>query len=265
MPITLPERPLKLSRKARTGYLAAYLGALVLIAIGAFLMVWEAGDLQRDWKISRNPVVVDGEVRDGECTTRKAIFTDCEGHLVYAVDGTQYETDVALMFVDIHTGDYMVNIVRSADEPQLATMSIGIDKLWNRLGLFGFLMLCTVGGGLVLLWQGAQNMRAASILARPAAFSAIPVSIESAAKSGKRTNYTIRDPAGRRPKKKFIASFRRNEEPFLVETDRGVVGVAVKHPASPVPILLDSELKRLDLTPEERDAAVAALRGPAVR
>lgn len=262
MPITLPERPLKLSRKARPGYVAAYLGGVLLLGIGAFLVVWQIGGLQRDWKISRNPVVVDGEVRDGECTTRKGIFTDCEGHLSYAVDGTQYETDVALMFVDMHSGDYMVDIVRSGDEPQLATMSIGIDKLWNRLGLFAFLTLCTVGGGLVLMWQGARNMRAASILSSPARFSAIPVSVDSATKSGKRTNYTIRDPAGRRPKAKFIASFRANEEPLLVQNDKGeLVGVAVRHPASPVPVLLDSEMKRLDLTPDERAAAVASLRG----
>lgn len=263
MPITLPERPLKLSRKARPGYVAAYLGGILLLVIGTVIMVWQADGLQRDWKISRNPVVVeDGDVRNGECTTRKGIFTDCEGHLSYVVDGKPYETDVALMFVDIHSGDYLVDIVRSGDAPQLATMSIGIDKLWNRLGLFAVLMLFTLGGGLVLMWQGARNMRAASVLSRPTRLSAIPVSVESATKSGRRTNYTIRDPAGRRPKAKFIASFRSNEEPLMLQNDKGeVFGVAVKHPATPVPVLLDSELKRLDLTPEERMAATASIPG----
>jgi hypothetical protein len=257
MPVPLPDRPLKLSRAARPRYLGAYFGAIVLIAIGAFLMVWEAGDLQRDWKISRNPVVVDGDVQDGKCTTRKAIFTDCEGHLVYAVDGKSYETDVALMFVDLHTGDYMVDIVRSGDAPQLATMSIGIDKLWNRIGLFAFLMLCTVGGGLALLWQGARNMRASSMLAHPAKLAAIPVAIDSAAKSGRRVNYTFRNPSGRRPKAKFIGSFRSGEAPLMISNERGeLFGVAVTHPSTPVPVLLDSGLQRLDLSPEERAAAL---------
>jgi len=263
MPITLPERPLKLSPKARPGYIVAYLSGILLLALGVFLMAWETEGLQRDWKISRNPVVVDdGDVQDGECKTRKAIFTDCEAHLVYMADGTQYETDVALMFVDFNTGDYMVDIIRSGDDPALATMSIGIDKLWNRLVVFTLLMLLMIGGGLLLMWQGARNMRAASILSRPSNLSAIPVSVESATKSGKRTNYTIRDPAGRRPKAKFITSFRANEEPLLVQNEKGdLVGVAVKHPASPVPVLLDSELNRLDLTPEERAAAVASIQG----
>jgi hypothetical protein len=260
---TLPDRPLKLSRKARPGYFWVLVGALFLMAIGAGLMIWQMPDLQRDWKISRNPVLVpDGLVQNGECNTRKGIFTDCEAHLSYAVDGQQYETEVAIMFVDIHTGDYMVDVVRSGDDPGLATMSIGIDKLWNRISLLAFLLLFTLVAGFVLLLQGARNMRASGVLAQRSKLQAIPVAIDTVAKAGRRVNVTFRNPDGKRPKTKFTSSFARNEQPLILQTAQGgTVGIAVKHPATPVPVLLDSGLLRLDLTAGERAAALALIGG----
>jgi hypothetical protein len=260
--LALPDRPLKLSRSARPRYLGALFGAFVLLLIGGFIMVWQLPGLQRDWSISRNPVLVpDGDVQNGECTTRKGIFTDCEAHLSYVVDGQQYETDVALMFVDFHSGDYWVDIVRSGDNPGLATMSIGIDKLWNRLIVLGLFMLLLIGGGLVLLWQGAQNMRAAGQLAQKGRMEAIPVTIAAVTDAGRRTNVTIRDPAGRKPKKQYISGFGKAEEPLILEGPTGeAVGIAVRHEGSPVPVLLDRGLARLDLTAEERAAALASIR-----
>ncbi len=261
--IALPDRPLQLSRKARPGYWGVLLGALALLVVGAALMFFQGPGLQRDWKISRNPVLVsDGDVQNGECTTRQGVFTDCEAHLSYSVDGQQYETDVALMFVDFHSGDYMVDVVRSGDDPALATMSIGIDKLWNRVIVLAALLLITLGGGLVLLWQGSRNMRASAQLARRGKMEAIPVSIESVADAGKRTNVTIRNPAGARAKANFVSSFRSGEEPLILQTsDGGAVGVAVKHQGTHVPVLLDRGLMRLDLTADERAAALASIRG----
>jgi hypothetical protein len=261
--LTLPDRPLKLSRKARPGYFWLLMGALFLIVCGVFLMVWQLPGLQRDWTISRNPVVVlDGEVQNGECTTRKGFFTDCEAHLSYRVDGQQYETEVAIMFADFHTGDYMVDIVRSGDNPALATMSIGVEKLWNRIIMLAILLLVTLGGGLALLLQGARNMRASGLLAQRGKMQAIPVAIETVQDAGRRVNVTFRDPEGTRPKAKFTSSFRKGEEPLILQTnDGGAFGVAVRHAATPMPVMLDRALDRLDLTADERAAAMASIGG----
>jgi hypothetical protein len=253
----LPDRPLKLSRKARPGYFGLFFMALFLIVLGGFLMFWQLPGLQHDWKISRNPVVVlDGDIQDARCRTRKAIFTDCEAHLSYAVAGQSYETDVELMFIDFHAGDYMVDLVRSGDDPALATMSIGIDKLWNRVGLLAFLLLCTLGGGLLLLWQGARNMRAAGQMAGRGRMTVVPVTIENVASTGSKTNITIRDPAGARPKTKYVSSFGKSEAPLILANGQGV---AVRLEGTRMPVLLDRDLQRLDLTDTERAAALASI------
>lgn len=262
-PLTLPDRPLKLARRARPGYVGTLLAAFLTLLMGGFMMVWQLPGLQRDWTISRNPVLVpDGEVQNGECTTRKGVFTDCEAHLSYAVDGQRYETDIALMFVDFHSGDYMVDIVRSGDRPELATMSIGIDKLWNRLIVLGLFLLLLVGGGLVLLWQGAQNMRVAGQLARKGRMEVVPVAITAVTPAGRRTNVTVRDPAGATPRKTYVSAFGKSEEPLIVSGPTGEArGVAVRLQGTRVPILLDRGLARLDLTAEERTAVLASMRG----
>lgn len=128
----LPDRPLKLSRGARPGYVRPIFGGIFTLGLSMFLLVWQLPDLQRDWRINRNPVAVeDSQVQNGQCTTRQVIFTDCEATLVYTVDGTNYETDVAVMFIDLHSGDYTVDVVQSGDDPALATISIGLENHGN--------------------------------------------------------------------------------------------------------------------------------------
>jgi hypothetical protein len=261
-PIALPQRSLKLSRRARPGYVWSLLGALFLIAIGLFLLVWQVPGIQHDWTISRNPVLVqDGTIENAKCTTRKAIFTDCEARLSYVVDGQAYASDVALMFIDFQTGGYTVDIVRSGDDPSLATMDIGIDKLWNRIILAIVLMVFTLGGGLALFWQGAQNMRAAAVLARPDVLEPVRVAIAGIAAAGKRTDVTLTDPGGARARAKFVSTFRSGkEEPLIMQTNAGeVYGIAVRHPGTAFPVLLDRGLMRLDLTAEERATALASV------
>ena len=258
-PMLLPDRPLKLSRKARPGYFSVIAMALFLIALGGLLMFWQLPGLQHDWKISRNPViVVDGDIQDASCRTRKAIFTDCEAQLSYAVDGQSYESDVELMFVDFHARDHVVDLVPSGEEPSLATMSIGIDKLWNRVGLLAFLFLCTLGGGLVLLRQGAWNMRATVQMAGSGRMTVVPVTIAGVTSSGSRTNVIIRDPAAARLKAKHVSSFGRNEEPLILPDGQGLV---IRLEGTRVPILPDRGLQRMDLTDDERATALASIAG----
>jgi hypothetical protein len=259
--ITLPQRPLKLSRHARPGYFWALVGAMFLIVVGLFILVWQAPGIQHDWTISRNPVLVqDGNIENAKCTTRKAIFTDCEALLSYVVDGAEYHTEVSLMFVDFNTDGYTVEIVRSGDDPSLATMDIGIDKLWNRVILLAVLLLFTLGGGVALFLQGARNMRASGLLARAGMFEPVRVAIAAVAATGKRQQVTITNPAGARPKAQFMSAFRKGEEPLIVQTNKGeVYGIAVMVPGTPVPVLLDRGLMRLDLTEAERATALASV------
>nr|OAP92373.1 hypothetical protein A4U53_03730 [Rhizobium leguminosarum] len=76
----------------------------------------------RDFQISQNPLTLEnGDVQNGRCTTRRAVFTDCEARLVYSYGGRDYDTEVEVMFVDFHTGDYETGlvIVSSAKAPRV--------------------------------------------------------------------------------------------------------------------------------------------------
>ena len=64
------------------------------------------------------------------------------------------------------------------------------------------------------------------------------------------------------PKGKSTANslFPKGTDPLLVLDDHGnAFGYAVEHEGSPIPVLLDRRLERLDLTPEERRTALMAL------
>ena len=50
-------------------------------------------------------------------------------------------SDVKLFFVDFHSGDYTVDLVISGDKPELATISIAIEKFWNRVILLAVFLL----------------------------------------------------------------------------------------------------------------------------
>lgn len=79
---TLPDRPLKITKAGRPAYWGQVFLSLFLIAIGAAISYWQMPNLQHDWTIRRNSVVVhDGDVQNGECTTHKGFFVDCSAHL----------------------------------------------------------------------------------------------------------------------------------------------------------------------------------------
>lgn len=259
--LPLPDRPLKLSRHARPGYFWSIIGGLLLVVAGVFLLVWQGPGLQHDWIIRKNPVVVwDSEVQNGECTTRKAIFTDCSAHLVYSVDDQRYEVDAAVMFVSFDSGDYMVDVVRSGDDPSLATISIGLEKLWNRIATMAVFLLFTLGGGLMLFLQGTRAMRNATLLSGAGRFSVVPVSIANIQSAARRKVVTINDPSGKRPKAGFAQTFGKKEEPLIRQDQAGrTFGLAVKREGCEVPVLLDTRLERLNLTEAERQTALAAL------
>ncbi|MBB4234656.1 hypothetical protein GGD57_001212 [Rhizobium esperanzae] len=99
--LVLPSRPLSLARDVISTPNAYFWSTPVILALAIFLFVGEAPGVIRDFQISQNPMVLeDGDVQNGRCTTRKAVFTDCEARLVYSYGGRNYDTEVEVMFVD---------------------------------------------------------------------------------------------------------------------------------------------------------------------
>lgn len=261
--IPLPARPLALAANAVSLPRHFFLFTPIIFAITIFMLWWQAPGLWRDYQISQNPVVLqDGNINDGKCTTRKGVMTECEAKLSYSYEGRTYETETHFFFVDIHSGSYLTDLVISADHPELATLTLGLEKLWNRL-----ISLAVVAGILAVLsvamiFLAFRVWRVRAALSRPAPVTLVPVDITALNRSGKRQFVTYVDKLAKdRTKRTAYTLFRRGEDPLVLADDTGnVVGIAARHGKTALPVLLDAALQRIDLSNEEREAALIAIR-----
>ena len=254
----LPDRPISLSLNVIATPKAYFWSTPVLLALAIFMLVSEAPGVIRDFRISQNPLVVDGDVRDGRCTTRKAVFTDCKARLVYSYQGRDYDKEVEIMFVDFHIGDYDTGLVIAADHPELATMTLGLDKLWNRI--ITLLVFVSLLGALSLgmVFLALRIVRVKAQLKQPARLMPIPVEVTAFNRNRKGLFVTYTDTiAGDRTKRSAYTRLLPRQEPLIIgETKGRAVAMAVRHGNTALPVLLDERLERLELTQAERSAAL---------
>jgi len=216
----------------------------------------------RDYQISQNPLVLEnGDVQNGRCTTRKAIFTDCEARLVYNYGGRDYDTEVEVMFVDFHTGDYETGLVISADHPELATMSLGLDMLWNRIITLTVFVILLGGMSLGMIFLGIRIWRVKGQLRRPAMLNPVPVEVTAFDRKRGVLSITYNDKiAADKTGRSAYTRMKNGEEPLIVGEAKGkAIGLAVRHGNTALPVLLDDRLQRVELTDDERAAALASL------
>ncbi|MDR6817728.1 membrane protein YdbS with pleckstrin-like domain [Neorhizobium sp. 2083] len=258
--LVLPARPLSLARDVISTPRAYFWSAPVILALAVFLIIWEAPGVLRDFQISQNPVFLeDGDVRDGRCTTRRMIFTDCEARLVYSYNGRKYDTEVEVMFVDFHMGDYETGLAISADHPELATITLGLDKLWNRIITLTLFSLLLGGMGLGMVFFALRISRVKGQLRRPAPLKPIPVEITAFDRKRNILSITYNDKlAADKTGRSAYTRMTQGEEPLIVgEANGKAVGLAVRHGNTALPVLLDDRLQRVALSDEERAAALA--------
>ncbi|RYD21368.1 MAG: hypothetical protein EOP69_01190, partial [Spirochaetia bacterium] len=258
--LVLPDRPLALSPDAISTPGAYFWSTPIILALAMFFFVWEAPGVIRDFQISQNPVLIeDGDVQNGRCTTRRAILTDCEARLVYTYRGQTYDTEVEVMFVDFHTGDYETGLVISGDRPELATISLGLDKLWNRIITLAAFVIILGGMGLAMIALGFRIWRVKRRLRHPALLTAMPVEITAFDRKRGVLSITYNDKiAADRTGRSAYTRMRSGQEPLIVGEQGGkAIGLAVRHGDTALPILLDDTLQRINLSDEERSDALA--------
>lgn len=260
--LTLPQRPLNIRADAINPPRGLIFASLLFLSfIGIF--VWLLGpDLYRDWQISRNPVeIADASVENGECHTRKGVFTDCSADVAYTYEGQSYQGHIELAFVDIHSGDYWVGVVVSRDDPALATLTLGLEKLWNRIIVLG--VVIALFGGLVLagLIQRGRARKARRALADPARLELVPIVLTMVQERGRKSHVTYAQQIAPSKKGKGAhTTFTGDAKPLLTWDEAGqAVGIGVRHPKATLPVLLDDRLERLSLTPDERQAALSQI------
>ncbi|MET3927952.1 hypothetical protein [Devosia sp. 2618] len=259
--LNLPSRPLAIARGSVSPPYGNIFGLLVFLVIAGFLVWWQGPGLVRDVQINQNPQVLSkGQVLDGECTTRRGI-TDCDARLVYNYNGVDYDTTVSIVFVDLSSGDYLADVVISKDKPELATLTLALDMLWNRLIVFALLLLFTGGGASVIIVHGIRVWNVNRAVTTPGRLTVLPVSIAANDKKrgGLLVNF-IDHPKGPKSNRTNYTRFKSGEEPLLATDADGLMyGLAVQHERAALPILLDSKLMRLDMTDAERKVALAGL------
>ncbi|MBK4215997.1 hypothetical protein JJJ17_08680 [Paracoccus caeni] len=264
--LTLPDRPLNIAPGSINPPRGLIFAMILFLGLLGFLVWFQGPDLYRDWQISRNPVELqEALIENGECTTRKGFFTDCSADVAYSYEGQSYDGHIELAFFDFHTGDYWVSVVISGDDPSLATLSLGLEKLWNRiivLALFSALFLGLVISSLV---QRARANKARKGIAGSARLGLVPVVLTNVFERGRKTHVTYAERiAPGKNGKAANTTFVAPAQPLLsFDQDGQTVGIGVRHPDALLPVLLDAELERLSLTPEERQAALAQIRSEA--
>lgn len=249
-----PRRPMRILRTGVPSVIFLGFLALFMLALGVGMAVWMAPGILRDLEIGKNPVEEpQARISNGQCRT-KLVLVSCEADIAYAVAGKRYATHVAFSFVDVHFGDYTANVVRSADKPELATLDIGLESMWNRIGtLIGFLALF-VGGAIALMLQTLRNMRLKAIVKTTDRLTPVAVTVTQIAKNmfGKNVTGSY---AGTGRARKFAERMRKKEDPFFLADGQAL---AVLPGDSTTPILVDEALSRIDLTDAERHALYAA-------
>ncbi|HKU97556.1 MAG TPA: hypothetical protein VJR58_19865 [Vineibacter sp.] len=249
-----PRRPMRILRTGVPSVIFLGFLALFVLALGVGMAVWMTPGILRDLEIGKNPVEEpQARISNGKCRSKLVLVT-CEANIAYAVAGKRYATHVEFSFVDVHFGDYTANVVRSATKPELATLDIGLEAMWNRIGtLIGFLALF-LGGAVALALNAVRNMRLKAIAKSTDRLTPVIVGVTQIAKNMFGKNVTCAY-AGTGRVRKFAERLRKTEEPFFLSANQAL---AVLPGDATTPILVDEALSRLDLTDAERHALYAA-------
>lgn len=259
--IKLPSRPLSLKRGVISVPAAYYFSIPVLLVILAVMLVAEGPGILRDYQISKDPLEIESGDINGSCKTRKAIFTTCEADLSYEHAGVSYMKEVEVMFVDFHSGDYETGLVISAKNPELATISLGLDMLWNRIITLGVFVALLGFGSLAMLFTLIRVLRARLQLRHPAPLTVIPVALTAVAEKRSRLFVTYADTVrDAKTKRQSFTHLERGRIPVVVgHTGKHDIALAVWHGNTALPVLLDDQLERIDLSNEERAQALASI------
>lgn len=253
----LPHREIRLKKTGVWPGVVQYFAALFFAGLAIFFVVSSGPGLLRDWSISRDPILVDdAAIADGECRTSKGFFVDCSGTVSYTVDGRSLSKEISLMFLDIGSGDYVVDVVRSRSHPDEVTLSIGLDYLWNRT------ITLTVFAGAMALFSaafirsGLKSDGARRRAGKPSALKVVTVPVIGSENVVGGTVVQFQYGTDARGKPLLATSrFGKKDGPLLSAGER-MEAVAVIPEGASVPFLLDERLERLDITPEERSRAL---------
>jgi hypothetical protein len=259
-----PTRPVRVA-KSGVGSAKANIGlALLMFALVIGGAIWVGPNLVRDFVIQADPVEVpEADIRNGECSTYRGIITDCGADIAYDIKGKHVEASLHYLFIDPASGDYQVSVMRSASHPSMATLSLGLDMLWNRAIVAAVIGLGLLAAGLALLAKARSTAKFERSLQEPVQMVPVPATVALARKlffGLMGSTYTVKYTLDGKKFQNAHSGFKRKERPFVLGMDgkKTVLLGAIPRQGGML-VILDAALERVDFTEAERQAIGAAM------
>ncbi|OSN00132.1 hypothetical protein AU509_01535 [Lonsdalea britannica] len=144
----ISSRPIFISRPGIASSLGAFIVALLLLCFALVFIKGEVPDIYRDYIINKSPLIIDNaDISHGKCRMKYSI-TICSADVEYNYKNEQHASEINIMFLDVSRGNYTTDVVISSEHPELATLTLGLDKLNNRIiaagGLVGALLILVI-------------------------------------------------------------------------------------------------------------------------
>ena len=249
LPFSMPVKPFTMRGIGpHRPIMMALVALLLILPVGAIFVAWQshvAAEIYQDYQIGQHAVPVNARI-DGECSTRKSIFTSCKTTITYRGH------TVKKSFSFFGTGGAIyARAVAAANDPSRLTLDVAVEKVGNRsMGvlLLGGLGLLMIGGAFyVVLVRVPRYRRILAAINRPEAqpwqLVAVPcLSISNAGKDavyqaeidgkthkiglsfGKQENraWTFQTPGGQH----YLLAFVPNGGGVPVALDRKLLAVA---------------------------------------
>lgn len=249
----LSSRPIFISRPGIASSLGAFIVALLILCFALVFIKSEGPDIYRDYIINKSPLVIeDADISHGKCRMKYSI-TICSADVEYNYKNEEHASKINIMFLDISRGNYTTDVVISSEHPELATLTLGLDKLNNRIiaagGLIGALLILAVLSlnNCVKFFRAGRQAKCLSEL------TLVPVEVDDIRKSFfmRVQPYTY---IGEDKKKIKLASLLKgNEQPIYLDDSMKQAWAVLLKDAN-IPVLLDDRLMRLDLSDAERES-----------
>lgn len=259
-----PQRPMRILKSGVQPAKGHIIFALVLFALLIGGAIWVGPNLMRDFIIQVDPVEVpEADIANGECSTYRGILTDCGADISYEIKGKLVEASLHSLFIDPFHGDYEVSVIRSSSHATMATLSLGLDMLWNRAivaALIGFGLLI---GGIALLRKAGNTAKFNRMVQDSVQLVPIAATVNLAGKvmfglmgSSYQVKYSV---DGKKTATAHVG-FSRHERPFLLgKSGKQDVFLGAIPRQGGMLIVLDAALERVDFTDAERAALSDAI------
>ena len=248
-----PDRCLKVNKlenEASSRQIGRVFCIFLCLLLGIYLAVDNYPDLIDDYKISRNPIVVDHEI-SGECRVRRMI-TNCSVK-IYNDDSGFIEKDFSFFG---NSKRYQVQVIASADNPSLMTLDLAIKTMFSRFLIITALILAILWAIWLIIDLLCRARNSAKIIDEINGHKLKPVSVPVKLRflqTGTIAIYKGKDTQGKNNKYSATFNSKKDGGPIVLKQHSkkkyDVLGVISDN--NPTPVILDENFSRCDFTDEE--------------